>query len=69
MVIFIGNCNRYLTNQMNVLITINLLNTLWDITATEKLQDYLSSLSADMKGPVQIIFLYKNQFYEHKVPT
>ena len=65
MVIFFGSCNRYLTNQMIVLITINLYETLWHITATKKMQDYSPSLSAEMKGPVQI-FLYKNQFYKHK---
>ena len=65
MVIFISNFNRYLTNQTNVIITINLKDTLWHITATKKLQDYSSSLSAEMKDPVQV-FLYKNQFYKHK---
>ena len=52
---------------MNVLIIINLKETLWHITATKKLQDYSFSLPAEMKGPVRkYLFLYKNQFYKHK---
>ena len=51
---------------MKILITINLQKTLWHITATKKLQDYSSLLSAEMKGLLQIVFLYKNQFYKHE---
>ena len=50
---------------MNVLITINLQDTIWHITAAKKLQDYSSSLSAEMKSPVQI-FQYKKQLYNIK---
>ena len=64
-VIPIGNCNRYLINQMSVLITMNLQEILWHITAAKKMQDYSSSPSAEMKSQVQI-FLYKIQFHKYK---
>ena len=34
--------------------------------ATKKLQDYMSSISAEMKDLAPIIFLSKNQFCKHK---
>ena len=65
MVIFIGNCNK--SNKSNECSYDHKhLKHIMVYYYYYNVKIYSITLSAEMKDPVQITFLYKNQFYKNK---
>ena len=64
----VAKFNAYQTNEINILINIHLKKN-YGIPLLLKIARLfvLTTLSAEMKSPVQIMFLSKIQFHKHKI--